>query len=775
MIKKLLLLFFFLVAANYYSQTFTKPVDSLFNESQKMYQEVVYAHLNKSKFINGEMLGFTAYILNRETKALSRRSKNLYCTLEDENNNIVASKLFMIKDGIVNGFFEIDDNIPKQKLTFKAYTNWMQNFPQKNHFSASIQLLDIANFYESKKLVQSFKIDAQFLPESGHLVNNILNTVGVVIKDSLGLGVPNVTGKIIDDLNTEVTSFKTNKLGIGRFSFIPNLERSYTAQIINRNKVEDIPITIPIEDQGLILKISRTPTSVFASVVTRNLYPDDEDFYLTVHNGKSLEYLELSFLDGESSMVKLPLEGLTTGVNVFTVFNSDNEPIAERLFFNHFDLNILKTTKTSVYQKQDSAKVILDYGLINEKTNLSISVLPTKTKSYVKNTNIISKLYIEPYIKGNVENADYYFNDIDNKKLLELDNLLITQGWSSYDWTSIFGTKKEMNYAFEQGLDFKVNIPGKKKKGKYYLHPTSENNPVMITIDENTSSFSGEGYFYFDDEKFYISKVDKRGNLYKTPVYVQFGINSIPTFKTSTSTLNLPLEYYAAEEFVDIEKFYELNKNEVLDEVVITADLEKSRREKIQRKSNGKVYFIEKKDIGILLSLYLDSKPNLRGYEDHKNATLIVYNTLNRRWPAIFLNGMVTSYDQLYLFPLIDVEYVDIDLNSLEGGVRYKGGTIKIKSDPLWNLKNKKTTTEVKVPLTFTKPKKYYNPKFQDYNDSFFKKYGVVSWLPENKLNDKGEVVFTIDTKKQKEVIVFIEGITNSGVFFLEEKRISLK
>lgn len=775
MIRKLLLLFFFLVSANYYSQIYSEPVDSLFKESQKMYQEVVYAHLNKSKFIRGEMLGFTAYVLNRETKALSKRSKNLYCTLEDENNNIVASKLFMIKDGIVNGFFDIDDNIPTKKLIFKAYTNWMQNFSQNNHFSASIEILNVANFFESKKLVQSFKMDAQFLPESGHLINNILNTVGVVVKDSLGLGVPSVTGKIIDDLNTEVTTFKTNKLGIGRFSFIPNQERSYTAQVDNRNKVEDIPITIPIENQGLILKISRTPTSVFASVVTRNLYPDDEDFYLTVHNGKSLEYLELSFLDGESAMVKLPLEGLATGVNVFTVFNSDNEPIAERLFFNHLDLNILKTTKTRVYQKQDSARVILDYGLLSDNNNLSISVLPTQTKSYIKNTNIISKLYIEPFIKGNVENADYYFNNIDNRKLLELDNLLITQGWSSYDWTSIFGTKKEMNYAFEQGLDFKVNIPGKKKKGKYYLHPTSENNPVMITINENTSSFSGTGYFYFDDEKFYISKVDKRGNLYKTPVYVQFGINSIPTFKRSTSTLNLPLEYYAAEEFVDIEKFYELNTNEVLEEVVITADLEKSRREKIQRKSNGKVYFIEKKDIGILLSLYLDSKPNLRAYEDHKNATLIVYNTLNKSWPAVFLNGMVTSYDQLYLFPLIDVEYVDIDLNSLEGGVRYKGGTIKIKSDPLWNLKNKKTTTEVKVPLTFTKPKKYYNPKFQDYNNSFFKKYGVISWLPENKLNDKGEVIFTIDSKEQKEVIIFIEGITNSGAFFLEEKRISLK
>ena len=54
------------------------------------------------------------------------------------------------------------------------------------------------------------------------------------------------------------------------------------------------------------------------------------------------------------------------------------------------------------------------------------------------NTNIEAAFLLTPYLKGYIEKPSYYFNNTDRKKLIELDLLLLTQGWSKYDWNDIF-------------------------------------------------------------------------------------------------------------------------------------------------------------------------------------------------------------------------------------------------------------------------------------------------------------------------------------------------
>ena len=48
-------------------------------------REVVYLHLNKSTYIKGESIGFTAYVLDKKDKKPSLLTTNLYVSIEDEN------------------------------------------------------------------------------------------------------------------------------------------------------------------------------------------------------------------------------------------------------------------------------------------------------------------------------------------------------------------------------------------------------------------------------------------------------------------------------------------------------------------------------------------------------------------------------------------------------------------------------------------------------------------------------------------------------------------
>ena len=64
-----------------------------------------------------------------------------------------------------------------------------------------------------------------------------------------------------------------------------------------------------------------------------------------------------------------------------------------------------------------------------------------------------------PFIKG--------FKNINRKKLNELDLLLLTQGWSKYDWNNIFKKPPINNFEFENGIDVTVNLNNSLKKNQF--------------------------------------------------------------------------------------------------------------------------------------------------------------------------------------------------------------------------------------------------------------------------------------------------------------------
>ena len=98
----------------------------------------------------------------------------------------------------------------------------------------------------------------------------------------------------------------------------------------------------------------------------------------------------------------------------------------------------IKNIVVSEINKQiDSTVVVLKTNPILKGVNLSVSVLPSSTSAYTSDNNIISKFLFNPYIKGDIENPWYYFDNTDREKNHDLDLLLLTQGWSKYSWINI--------------------------------------------------------------------------------------------------------------------------------------------------------------------------------------------------------------------------------------------------------------------------------------------------------------------------------------------------
>ena len=163
-------------------------------------KEIAYLHLNKSLLLQGEQLGFSAYVLNPNGFKPSDKTTNLYVQIKDSANVVIKEKMLFIENGTGASTFDIDSTFTSGTYSISAFTNWMRNFDQQYFFQEEIQVLK--SNLSNVATVQGFNsIDAQFLPESGHLIKDRLNNLGIVIKDDQGYGLANASVRILTSNN----------------------------------------------------------------------------------------------------------------------------------------------------------------------------------------------------------------------------------------------------------------------------------------------------------------------------------------------------------------------------------------------------------------------------------------------------------------------------------------------------------------------------------------------------------------------------------------------
>ncbi len=773
-----------------------KSIDSIFLNNSAHFKEVVYAHLNKSIYIKGENIGFTAYSFDKYKNKLSKSTSNLYCLIYDSNNKLVKKQLLKVENGIANGVFDVDKDFKTGTYTFKAYTNWMLNFSKESFFTDSFEVIDPEETKVVAKTKNNSKIDLQILPESGHLLNGVINTLGVVAKDSLGYGISNLKGSILDQENNFITSFKLNELGIGRFSMKPVKNKTYKVQLEN-TKDFSTNFGADSKNNGIIIQVNSNENEVIISCVTNKgtlQFLKGKTYTLAYQNGAKLTKVEIQFDKENSISKKIALKNLKSGITIFTLFNEQNNPIAERLFFNYKNISINTIENASVNNSKDT---LHNFNFNFKKgfksfNNVSVSILPKGTNSYNKNSNIISNVLIKPYIKGYLQNGGYYFTNINNQKKYDLDNLLITQGWSSFNWRKLFSQKNNFAHSFEKGITVKFNIQDEKNSQKQFLiHALSNNSPQFISLnDDSKNTFVLNNYYPTSNEKAYISSIRKKdGKTFKTPLYTQFFPSNIPETNKSAKHLTTNNNFYATENPNQLTSYNRLNTGDFLDEVIIKTNLEEERILEIRKKKFGRVKFTTLQDSYITLEEFINIYGiSFNARRNFINGTLDIglkngirfqspYSEANQGGTIIYLDGQ-RLLDNTILFNLSMniVDYVEFNRSSFGEGFTNNDGVIRIVTNPMkfYQPIKRQTTTEIKFPLTFSNPKKFYAPKYNSYTDNFYKKYGVVDWLPLNKIDENGNLNLDIKNIKTDKLTLFFEGVSADGEFIFDKKTVEI-
>lgn len=794
------LIFCFLFTAFSFAQSDESEVIDSFEEYAEAPREVAYVHLNKSTYIEGEMLGFTAYMFDKVSKARSKLTSNLYCVITNNDGIVLKQKLIKVNDGVASNVFDIDSTLSTGIFTFKAYTNWMRNFDEQNHYEQTFKVInaDKANLIKPLN-ANAVKIDLQVLGEGGHILYNVANSVGIIAKNQYGYGIANANGSIINNKGDLISEFQLNDVGLAKTLFTPLSGESYSVilDVVN-NKITK-PIT-EIKQLGMSLKLLSLEDKITISLKTnqKTLESIQNNFRIGLHNGYEILLNNFSLNDNGEKNISFLKEVLQPGVNIFTIFDSKDRPILERIYFNKKGVNKNNLTDLSVNKTKDSLNIelALKNHKIDEFSNLSVSILPSSTKSYNHNNNILSQLYIQPYIKGEVENASKYFLLDDNRTDYNLDLLMMTQGWSSYDWNYIFNYNNNYSHNFEQGIEANINI-NNGEPGSYIINKLKLSDTHLVDNSDNQSNFKISNLFPTDKENLsirFLPKNNDKGK--KTPsIYVQFSPSKFADF---TNSYNHITETFIQNDllFLDTNISEEWNSRgaiQKLDEVIVKGSKKLTRLEELKEKSiNSQIRIIDEFDakyntpIDQLLrrlgwnAFFNPAGGSLTIFNPRERIFDVATNSLSFGVPLVYLDDFLLNLnvnDQSNFFILTQyqtslIDYIEYRFYGI--GVRGEAGFIKIHT-----LTRPKFVTDLieknnsfEFNLRFDDTKQFYVPKYQYYNTPFFKEYGTIAWQPNVKIDNTGKMTVKIVDTKTENISLFVEGIVNGNQYISQEIKI---
>jgi len=715
-------------------------------------------------------------VYNLNQKKAHQQTSNLYVTIYDKKGNFKEQKILYIEKGIGVGNIKIDTTFLDDEYYIKANTNWMKNFKEDETY---LQKIKIIQSKKSTTKPTDLNYDIQFLPESGHMLTSIENTIGVVIKNNQNKGIAIKEGKIIDNKNDVITKYKTNTYGLGSFDFIYETDKNYSAEITFLDDTKISKKILAAENKGVSVTVYN-PNTTFVSIIVKtnkNSLPNliGKEYTLYIHNTSKTIKQPFTFKKETLEYnINLNPKKLASGINIVTVFDHQKRPIAERLFFN-YDKNTFKKPLITTSEKQNDSTLIT----FSKKTNnnqtyyLSASILPEETESYNPKTNIAAKFLITPFIKGQIENPDYYFKNITRKKLMNLDLLLLTQGWSKYNWLDIFNNPPKKTVKHQSGFTIKGSVNSTKRTSAVFL--ISKENNLLLTSPIIDNNFTFKNLSIKEGSKIGLST--KQGQRIKQNT---FNVKYYPIKNTEKITpINIPFSKNKTTE--DNLTFNDFIRDDVvsLDGVVIKSKKQTDRKI-LTITGPSKSYKIDK-----------DSPQNLsilsyiRQIGFNVNATssggFTIYNkrnsvSLTETKPTIvYLDNNIiqdesfNSLDQLNYLTLKDFEEVVVSKTAF--------GSVHLYSNlKTYNKGFRNRFSESTVPIGYAIEKEYYQPQYASYYDSFFKKNGTINWIPKIKIDkDETKKSFKILNLGQKYVHIYLEGITSEGNLILEDQVIELK
>ena len=454
-----------------------------------MQQERVYLHFDNTAYYLGETMWFKAYVSFGDNLRPSQLSKVLYVELVAPEGYVVKTNKYKIgDDGTCHGEFELNPSLLSGYYEVRAYTRYMLNWDKSAIFSRVLPIFDKVNIdnWDFKNMLDRKRAFAKngewisaelpeasldFFPESGHLVAGIESRVAYELRGVDGLfGEEKIT---IFEEKRPILETTPEHMGKGSFLFTPKTGVKYHAEVTMENskgKMKKHKFDLPkVEERGVVMRISENDSNICISI--GNTLPAGQELGFVILNRGTMGYYRK--LDNSINTLAFAKDSLREGVNRAVIFADSITPLAERQFFVEHDsimpqdigtaklhvtangyhvhnASLTPNQKITIKVKREDGKPI------TEGSNISLSVrdaIANQKTSY--SHNMYTYMLLGSELKGFIPDAAQYFDIENRKRKAHLDLVMLTHGWTSYDWELLTRPEIEDFQLVERGITLK--------------------------------------------------------------------------------------------------------------------------------------------------------------------------------------------------------------------------------------------------------------------------------------------------------------------------------
>ncbi len=730
------------------------PLEKLLKQLAKITanypQEKVHLHHDKPYYAIGEDIWIKGYVVTAEKNEPSLLSAVLYVDLIDQTNVIKKKAKLAVINGMAYGNISLVDSLSPGNYRIRAYTNYMRNYDDGFFFQKNITIGSLVEKTAvTTKKEEKLTLDLQFFPEGGNMLAGIRGKVGIKAVTSNGLGA-NLIGHIENSKSEKIAVFNTEHAGMGAFALRPEIGEKYEAKVtLADGQIKSFKLP-EVKENGYALALSATNEVMNVRIATSRALIGSKEL-LVVAQANGLVCASFSFMpDKEITTTPISLKNFPSGIIQFTVFDTESKPLTERLIFvNHkdaLDIDVNNTMLALTKGKTEMKLAVLDHNKNPVDGNFSIAItdLAIVSQNEDDETTIISNLLLSSDLKGFIEQPNYYFNKVDEHKVRQLDNLLLTQGWRRFVWEDIVAEKEpEISYRPELSLE----ISGKITSAHDIVLPKAK-----VTLISTTPGFflkldtisDAKGNFVFDR-----LEVPDSANFMLKSIYgkeqnkdIKLKLNQSPkvgAYIGNGSTIDI-------EPYLEITKksFQELGKYKgegiALNTVTITKQREMKSPLNVPRSANasGTADYVLNADAlakETNLVTAIRKLPRMMAEEFEKPT-------------KIFLDGTEVNYDLFFSLNIKDIEGIEVlrsSYNTSIYGVKPPHSVLYVTTKAGTGAIIPATNTAKIINAGFSVRKEFYVPNYDDpkTNKQLQDLRSTVYWNPNVTTDNKGLANFS--------------------------------
>lgn len=510
-------------------QALLSYVQNVYQFSQICQQEKVYLHFDNTAYFQGDIIWFSAYVVNATTQTPAQ-SKVLYVELLSPNGVVLKQLKLKVENGQAHGSFPLVETpieearalrgvmaLPSGFYEVRAYTRTMLNFDEAGVFSRVFPVYEAPkkegdysnpamkrwdNPYEQLRpeTDKAKTINMTFYPEGGSLVMGVENRVAFKAMDENGMGVA-VKGNVQVDKDEAPIPFTTTHDGMGYFDIVPTKKR-HTVDVAYGDKIHTFRLP-EADEEGYALRVDNSRAEHIRGQLSGYAGCQDELLGVMLICRGAVSYFDTISIKQGRALFVVPKENLPTGIHQLHLFNAAGELFAQRHVFVNNGIaagEVRVTASATQYapfeQVKMSVKTSLPDGTPMPAT-ISMAVRDRQNLGTIYEDNVMTNMLLSSELKGYIHSPEFYFADTSPVHVQALDLLMMVQGWTRYNWHKMARVEPfYIKHYVEDGLvidGYVLNrmkdkpIEGATVKMRLYSPDRSQTQETSVITDENGS------------------------------------------------------------------------------------------------------------------------------------------------------------------------------------------------------------------------------------------------------------------------------------------------